>query len=174
MSLRGQYVSNPYKLSRQGFLDYSAATNRWQRPTRWAAGMRSRRRISFSHLLTTPLCTPCAAARSSWHSIVCPRLFRDRLMAGHRTLTAAIVVRIHVPEPALDSPSESASNPPSTSKEDAMKAALLALQLLVPATDVHKVNFSCGFKPFPPFGCQVGPCICDSAGRNCQWQMICR
>lgn len=55
-----------------------------------------------------------------------------------------------------------------------MKAALLALQLLVPAADVHKVNFSCGFKPFPPFGCQVGPCTCDSTGRNCQWQMICR
>jgi hypothetical protein len=39
---------------------------------------------------------------------------------------------------------------------------------------VQKTNFKCGFKPFPPFGCQVGPCICDSSGNNCEWQMICR
>jgi hypothetical protein len=29
-------------------------------------------------------------------------IIRDRLTAGHRTLTAAIVVRIHVPEPKLE------------------------------------------------------------------------
>jgi hypothetical protein len=39
---------------------------------------------------------------------------------------------------------------------------------------IQRVNMKCGFKPFPPFGCQVGPCICDSSGRSCEWQMICR
>lgn len=37
-----------------------------------------------------------------------------------------------------------------------------------------KVNMACGFKPFPPLGCQVGACVCDQNGNNCQWTMICR
>ena len=37
-----------------------------------------------------------------------------------------------------------------------------------------KVNMSCGFKPFPPLNCQVGACICDQNGNNCQWTFICR
>tara|TARA_R110000868_G_scaffold190125_3_gene433740 strand:+ start:116 stop:307 length:192 start_codon:yes stop_codon:yes gene_type:complete len=36
-----------------------------------------------------------------------------------------------------------------------------------------KAQFGCGFAPFPPFGCRVGPCVCDQAGQNCQWQIIC-
>lgn len=36
------------------------------------------------------------------------------------------------------------------------------------------VNMSCGFKPFPPLGCVVGACVCDSSGNNCQWVMVCK
>ncbi len=31
----------------------------------------------------------------------------------------------------------------------------------------------CGFAPFPPPGCRVGPCVCDQTGQNCQWTFIC-
>ena len=34
-------------------------------------------------------------------------------------------------------------------------------------------SFKCGFKPFPPFGCKVGRCICDSNGQNCKWEIVC-
>ena len=37
-----------------------------------------------------------------------------------------------------------------------------------------KVNLSCGLRPLPPLGCQVGPCTCDQNGNNCQWTFICR
>jgi hypothetical protein len=37
-----------------------------------------------------------------------------------------------------------------------------------------KVNMYCGFKPFPPLGCQVGACVCDQNGNNCQWTFVCR
>lgn len=39
---------------------------------------------------------------------------------------------------------------------------------------LHKTNMSCGFRPFPPFGCKVGPCVCDQYGNNCQWTFICK
>ena len=32
----------------------------------------------------------------------------------------------------------------------------------------------CGFAPFPPFGCRVGACVCDSTGQNCQYTFICK
>lgn len=34
-------------------------------------------------------------------------------------------------------------------------------------------SFQCGFKPFPPLGCKIGRCICDSRGQNCYWETIC-
>lgn len=37
-----------------------------------------------------------------------------------------------------------------------------------------KVNMACGLKPLPPLGCQVGACMCDQYGQNCQWTFICR
>ena len=38
-----------------------------------------------------------------------------------------------------------------------------------------KVAFNkCGFKPFPPFGCKVSHCACDSSGNNCSWQFVCK
>ena len=37
-----------------------------------------------------------------------------------------------------------------------------------------KVNLSCGLRPLPPLGCQVGACMCDQNGNNCQWTFICR
>jgi len=37
-----------------------------------------------------------------------------------------------------------------------------------------KVNMACGFPPFPPFGCRVGPCMCNKNGANCQWTFICK
>ena len=36
-----------------------------------------------------------------------------------------------------------------------------------------KVNLSCGLPPLPPIGCQVGACVCDQNGNNCQWTFIC-
>jgi hypothetical protein len=38
---------------------------------------------------------------------------------------------------------------------------------------LHPVNLNCGIRPIPPIGCQVGPCVCDQTGTNCQWQFIC-
>ena len=35
------------------------------------------------------------------------------------------------------------------------------------------MSWKCGFKPFPPFGCKVGSCVCDSTGNNCEWTFIC-
>ena len=35
-------------------------------------------------------------------------------------------------------------------------------------------SYKCGFKPFPPFGCKVGACICDRNGNNCRWTFVCR
>jgi hypothetical protein len=43
-----------------------------------------------------------------------------------------------------------------------------------PQSLIQPVNMICGFKPFAPLGCQVGACVCDQNGNNCQWQMICR
>jgi hypothetical protein len=40
--------------------------------------------------------------------------------------------------------------------------------------EMMQVSMRCGFKPFPPFGCTVGACVCDQNGNNCQWTMICR
>ena len=34
-------------------------------------------------------------------------------------------------------------------------------------------SWACGFKPFPPFGCEIGRCVCDSDGRNCEWEIVC-
>ena len=34
-------------------------------------------------------------------------------------------------------------------------------------------SFKCGFKPFPPFGCKIGRCICDRNGQNCEWEVVC-
>jgi hypothetical protein len=34
-------------------------------------------------------------------------------------------------------------------------------------------SMSCGFAPFPPLGCKVGSCVCDSRGQNCHWTFIC-
>ena len=39
---------------------------------------------------------------------------------------------------------------------------------------MQKVNLSCGLRPLPPLGCQVGACMCDQNGNNCQWTFICR
>ena len=35
------------------------------------------------------------------------------------------------------------------------------------------VSLKCGIEPIPPIGCEVGPCVCDSRGKNCEWQFIC-
>tara|TARA_B100001173_G_scaffold300069_1_gene299236 strand:+ start:515 stop:841 length:327 start_codon:yes stop_codon:yes gene_type:complete len=37
----------------------------------------------------------------------------------------------------------------------------------------YSSSMKCGFKPFPPFGCKIGRCMCDSNGRNCKWEVIC-
>lgn len=44
-----------------------------------------------------------------------------------------------------------------------------------PAEEVAPMQSSinCGFAPFPPFGCRVGACVCDSYGQNCRWTFIC-
>ena len=43
-----------------------------------------------------------------------------------------------------------------------------------PMTPIIKAqNINCGFKPFPPIGCKVGPCVCDQTGMRCQWTFIC-
>lgn len=34
-------------------------------------------------------------------------------------------------------------------------------------------NMSCGFAPFPPLGCKVGPCVCDQNRQNCHYEFIC-
>lgn len=47
------------------------------------------------------------------------------------------------------------------------------LKLPPNASLIRVQNMSCGFAPFPPFGCKVGPCVCDQSGRNCQYQFIC-
>lgn len=41
---------------------YTAATNRWQRPTRWALGARPSSRHRFIHLETVDLLTPHSSA----------------------------------------------------------------------------------------------------------------
>jgi hypothetical protein len=38
---------------------------------------------------------------------------------------------------------------------------------------VKVFNWSCGLKPLPPMGCQIGACVCDEDGDNCSWQTIC-
>jgi len=37
-----------------------------------------------------------------------------------------------------------------------------------------KVNLYCGLPPLPPLGCQVGACVCNQNGQNCQWTFVCR
>lgn len=37
-----------------------------------------------------------------------------------------------------------------------------------------KVNMACGLPPLPPLGCQVGACVCNQYGQNCQWTFVCR
>jgi hypothetical protein len=32
---------------------------------------------------------------------------------------------------------------------------------------------SCGLPPLPPLNCDVGDCVCDQNGNNCQWQFVC-
>jgi hypothetical protein len=54
-------------------------------------------------------------------------------------------------------------------------AALFLMHSAPPqASMIERVNMNCGFAPFPPMGCRVGPCVCDQYGRNCQWTFICR
>lgn len=52
-----------------------------------------------------------------------------------------------------------------------MKRALFVIALCLTATSA--LAGSCGFKPFPPLGCKIGPCVCDANGKNCQYVVIC-
>ena len=50
---------------------------------------------------------------------------------------------------------------------------LFVLSRLSANQSVIPVNFQCGLKPLPPFGCKSedAVCVCDRDG-NCQWQFI--
>lgn len=39
---------------------------------------------------------------------------------------------------------------------------------------LQKVNISCGYPPYPPYGCKLGACVCDQNGRNCHWTFECK
>jgi hypothetical protein len=38
---------------------------------------------------------------------------------------------------------------------------------------IERANIKCGIPPIPPIGCQVGGCVCDQSGYNCQWTFNC-
>lgn len=40
--------------------------------------------------------------------------------------------------------------------------------------EIKVASLKCGLRPIPPLGCQVGACVCDRSGYNCQWTFICR
>ncbi len=53
-----------------------------------------------------------------------------------------------------------------------MKRTLLVIALCLAATTAS-ASMRCGFKPFPPLGCKIGPCVCDANGNNCQYVVLC-
>lgn len=59
-------------------------------------------------------------------------------------------------------------------KKSGNSTALPANLLSNQQGSMMKVNLSCGLRPLPPLGCQVGACMCDQNGNNCQWTFICR
>jgi hypothetical protein len=49
---------------------------------------------------------------------------------------------------------------------------LLAALIFIAVSGSAIAN-SCGYPPYPPYGCKVGPCVCDEKGQNCHYIMIC-
>jgi hypothetical protein len=46
--------------------------------------------------------------------------------------------------------------------------------LLLIASSAAYASIACGLPPLPPLGCVLGPCVCDSDGKDCHYEMICR
>lgn len=69
------------------------------------------------------------------------------------------------------------SNISNLKENDEFKKESFNIQkLLMNKDDKNKkvANMSCGLPPLPPLGCQIGACVCNQYGQNCQWTFICR
>lgn len=52
-----------------------------------------------------------------------------------------------------------------------MRAMILAAFLSAVPTVAFALD-RCGYEPYSPYGCKLGPCVCDASG-NCQWTFVC-
>lgn len=91
----------------------------------------------------------------------------------------AVTAKVAFAAPIFDDSVQSEGDHTKTKQELLFKKSInsntSAVNLLpVQQGSMMKINLSCGLRPLPPLGCQVGPCTCDQNGNNCQWTFICR